>query len=208
MEEEQTFAGTFCRKVRVTVSALGIDVLFRPCPQGGEVWRPEAIEKGGKSQFPYMIDPNTGVEMYESADIISYLFKTYGPGDVPRSLSFRNSAIANGIGLLGRMGAGSRAKPSSIPPQPLDLWGYEASPFVTLVKEVLCELELPYVQRSAPRGSPKRQEVYDRKGHFQVPCPPAGLRQRCRRIATPPNGALQSHFQHSELWLDGEFWMR
>ena len=184
VEEEQTFAGTkpekpveiyefqgcpFCRKVRVAVSALGIDVLFRPCPQGGEVWRPEAIEKGGKSQFPYMIDPNTGVEMYESADIISYLFKTYGPGDVPGSLSFRNSAIANSIGLLGRMGAGSRAKPSSIPPQPLDLWGYEASPFVTLVKEVLCELELPYVQRSAPRGSPKRQEVYGRKGHFQVP---------------------------------------
>ena len=29
VEEEQTFAGTFCRKVRVTVSALGIDVLFR-----------------------------------------------------------------------------------------------------------------------------------------------------------------------------------
>ncbi len=28
--------------------------------QDGPTWRPEAIAKGGKRQFPYMIDPNTG----------------------------------------------------------------------------------------------------------------------------------------------------
>lgn len=183
-EEEQTFQGAkqeqpitiyefqgcpFCRKVRVAVSALGLDVLFKPCPSGGKLWRPEAIEKGGKSQFPYMEDPNTGTAMYESADIITYLFKTYGPGDVPTSLSLRNSAIANSLGMIGRMGAGSRAQPSTPPPKPLDLWGYEASPFVCVVKEVLCELEIPYVQHSAPRGSAKRQEVFEKKGRFQVP---------------------------------------
>jgi glutaredoxin len=154
-EEQQSFQGKvpaqpvtiyefqgcpFCRKVRVAVSALGLDVLFKPCPSGGKHWRPEAIEKGGKSQFPYMVDPNTGTEMYESGDIINYLFQEYGPGEVPSSLSLRNSAIANSLGMLGRMGAGSRAKESDIPTKPLDLWGYEASPFVGLVQEVLCEL--------------------------------------------------------------------
>lgn len=32
------------------------------------------------AQFPYLIDPNTGTEMYESDAIISYLFNTYGDG--------------------------------------------------------------------------------------------------------------------------------
>lgn len=37
-----------------------------------------------------------------------------------------------------------------------------------LVREVLCELELPYLQRSCARGSPKRQELLEKVGHFQV----------------------------------------
>lgn len=28
--------------------------------QDGPTWRPEAIAKGGKRQFPYLVDPNTG----------------------------------------------------------------------------------------------------------------------------------------------------
>ena len=35
-------------------------------------------ERGGKVMIPYLIDPNTGVSMYESADIQRYLRKTYG----------------------------------------------------------------------------------------------------------------------------------
>jgi glutathione S-transferase len=27
---------------------------------------------------PYLADPNTGVEMFESADIVAYLDRTYG----------------------------------------------------------------------------------------------------------------------------------
>ena len=38
----------------------------------------QAIAMGGKSQFPYMVDPNTGTSMYESDDIIDYLFDKYG----------------------------------------------------------------------------------------------------------------------------------
>ena len=162
----------FCRKVRVAVSVLGINVLFRPSPQGGERFRPEAVAMGGKSQFPFMVDPNPAsgeVQMYESEDIIRYLFENYGPSEVRRGLRWRNGTLANGLGLMGRMGAGSRARPSLQPEKPLDLWGYEPSPFVVLVKEQLCELELPYVQRTCPRGSPKRQAVFEKKGKFQVP---------------------------------------
>ncbi len=33
-------------------------------------------------QFPYLIDPNTDKAMYESDDIIEYLFNEYGDGQV------------------------------------------------------------------------------------------------------------------------------
>ena len=67
----------FCRKVREAVSILDIDVLFYPCPKGGPNFRLKANKIGGKKQFPFMIDPNTKTQMYESNDIIKYLFETY-----------------------------------------------------------------------------------------------------------------------------------
>lgn len=71
--------------------------------------------------------------------------------------------------MLPRLGRGTGYRPSRVPDQPLVMWGYEASPFVKLVKEVLCELELPYLQVTCARGSPKRQQLLERRGHFQVP---------------------------------------
>ncbi|KAL7487457.1 hypothetical protein ACHAW6_013045 [Cyclotella cf. meneghiniana] len=41
---------------------------------------------GGSSQCPYLIDPNTGVKMAESKDIITYLYKTYGMWTPPNEL--------------------------------------------------------------------------------------------------------------------------
>ncbi|EYT44070.1 glutathione S-transferase, N-terminal domain protein, partial [Acinetobacter sp. 478810] len=32
----------------------------------------------GKMQVPYLVDPNTGVKMFESAQIVKYLKKQYG----------------------------------------------------------------------------------------------------------------------------------
>ena len=45
------------------------------------------VERGGKAQFPYLVDPNTGREMYESDDIVRYLFDTYGDGSLPFPLA-------------------------------------------------------------------------------------------------------------------------
>lgn len=39
---------------------LDLDVDVFPCPKGGTVWRPKAVELGGKAQFPFLVDPNSG----------------------------------------------------------------------------------------------------------------------------------------------------
>ncbi|XP_023886229.2 uncharacterized protein LOC111998359 [Quercus suber] len=160
----------FCRKVREIVAVLDIDVLFYPCPKNGPNFRPKVAQMGGKQQFPYMVDPNTGVAMYESDDIIKYLVGKYGDGNVPLMLSLGLlTTLTAGLAMIGRMGKGSSYIPSKLPPKPLEIWAYEGSPFCKLVREVLVELELPHLLRSCARGSPKRQILYEKAGHFQVP---------------------------------------
>ncbi|CAM6086788.1 unnamed protein product [Calypogeia fissa] len=160
----------FCRKVREIVSILDLDVLFYPTPKNGPNFRPKAIQMGGKSQFPYMVDPNTGVSMYESDDIIKYLVEKYGNGKVPIALSLGLlTTITAGFAMLARAGKGSGYTPSRLPAEPLKLWAYEISPFCKLVREKLVELELPHYYYSTPRGSKKRDELFQRAGHFQVP---------------------------------------
>ncbi|KAK3043512.1 hypothetical protein RJ639_002091 [Escallonia herrerae] len=118
------------------------------------------------------VDPNTGVAMYESDDIIKYLVGKYGvlsqhsftcvifwhimystilsDGNVPFFLSLGLlTTLTEGFAMIGRMG-----KPS---------------PFCKVVREVLVEFELPHILHSCARGSPKRHILYQKAGHFQVP---------------------------------------
>ncbi|XP_034694558.1 uncharacterized protein LOC117920951 [Vitis riparia] len=160
----------FCRKVREIVAVLDLDVLFYPCPRNGPNFRPKVAQMGGKQQFPYMVDPNTGVAMYESDDIIKYLVGKYGDGNVPFMLSLGLlTTLTAGFAMIGRMGKGSSYTLSKLPPKPLELWAYEASPFCKVVREVIVELELPHILRSCARGSPKRQVLYQKARHFQAP---------------------------------------
>ncbi|KAK3124122.1 hypothetical protein QOZ80_8AG0640710 [Eleusine coracana subsp. coracana] len=160
----------FCRKVREMVSVLDLDVLFYPCPQNGPTFRPKVLEMGGKKQFPYMVDPNTGVSMYESDEIIKYLADKYGDGTVPLMLSLGLlTTITAGLSTIGRLGKGNSYIASKVPPQPIEIWAYEGSPFCKLVRETLVELELPHLLHSCARGSPRRQEFFEKNGTFQVP---------------------------------------
>ena len=162
----------FCRKVREAVVWLDLDVEFYPCPQGGPTFREYVKNVGGKSQFPYLVDDNTGVSMYESDDIIDYLYDKYGPGKEKVPTLLRAGALTvltAGFGLAPRMGAGSRYRPAKMPAKPITVYSYEASPFCKLVREKLVELELPHLMRTVGRGSPKRQELKDRRGTFQAP---------------------------------------
>ena len=61
----------YCRLVRETLTELDLDARIYPCPKGGTRFRPKVKELGGKQQFPYLVDPNTGRKLYESADIVA-----------------------------------------------------------------------------------------------------------------------------------------
>ncbi len=142
----------FCRLVREALTELDLDAMIHPCPKRGERFRPRAIELGGKAQFPLLVDPNTGVTMYESLDIIAYLFATYGKRPVP--LKWRVGALQKiGSAMIGvvRGTQGMRARSSTRPAEALELYSFESSPFARPVRDLLCELELPYVLRSAGR---------------------------------------------------------
>lgn len=141
-----------CRLIREVLTELDLDALIYPCPKRGTRFRPRVIELGGKTQFPFLVDPNTGRQMYESADIIAYLFKTYGQRPVPVTWRVRIlNIISSRLATASRCGAGTPARASNGADQPLELYSLESSPFARLARETLCELELAYVLRSLGR---------------------------------------------------------
>ena len=160
----------FCRKVREALSILDLDAEIRPCPKGGTVYREEIRKRGGRSLFPYLVDPQTGVEMYESDDIVRYLFERYGDGTVPRGLSpgvlNTFSSVLSG---LPRVGNGAFARASRRPERLLELWSFEASPYCRLVRERLTVLELPYRLHNVARGGQRRGVLQQRGGRIRVP---------------------------------------
>ena len=56
-------ASPFCRRVREVLTMLNLDVEIYPCPKGGTRFRPDVKELAGKTQFPFLIDENTGVKL-------------------------------------------------------------------------------------------------------------------------------------------------
>ena len=160
----------FCRKVREALSILDLDADVRPCPKRGPRFREAVRRRGGKAQFPYLVDPNKNVEMYESDDIVRYLFETYGAGPPPWALRvpvLRDiSSTASG---LVRLGYGSHYRSARAPERDLELYSFEASPYCRLVREALSSLELPYRLYNVARGSSKRDAFVTRSGRMMVP---------------------------------------
>jgi glutathione S-transferase len=159
----------YCRKVREALTELDLDALVLPCPKGGERYRPELVERGGKAQFPYLIDPNTGRELYESDDIVDYLYAEYGDGSARPAPKGLLPVVSGSLASLLRAQRGTWAARSRAPAAPLELWSFEASPFCRLVRERLCELELPYMLHNVGKGSGKRGDFVARFGKMQVP---------------------------------------
>lgn len=147
-------ASPHCRKVREALTELDLDVVIHPCPRGGTVHRPRAESLGGKQQFPLLLDPNTSVVMYESMEIIDYLFTRYGDGRPPARIRFTpladtTSYLASAV----RLHRGHRARRNRQPENRLELYSMEASPYSRLAREALCELELSYVLHNLGRAS-------------------------------------------------------
>ena len=143
----------FCRLAREVLTELDLDAIILPCPKGGTRFRPELLERGGKAQFPYLVDENTGVEMYESMAIVDYLFQTYGGGQVPLRWKLGPlQKLSSSLASAARLRAGMFSKASVLPEDMLELYSFEGSPFARPVRELLCDLEIPYILRSCGRS--------------------------------------------------------
>ncbi|PRP75313.1 hypothetical protein PROFUN_05624 [Planoprotostelium fungivorum] len=175
-----------CPYSRETLSMLDLDARIRPCPSDGKQYRSELKRIGGKEQVPFLIDPNTDTKMYETKDIINYLFSQYGPGaDVipssvgPGSLSTYLSIIPwhHLIPASFRRqtpstitsSETSESTPTAIVDDGMILWSYENCPYCRVVREVLDEKELAYQVKNIARGSPKRDAFIATYGRMQVP---------------------------------------
>ncbi len=160
----------YCRIAREALSALSLDPIVYPCPRGGATYREKVKREGGRYQFPYLVDPNTGVAMYESADIVDYLFREYGDGRAPWFLRQRGFAVTTSMLASGfRPRRGRHAVPAKKPRELLELYSYEGSPFCRIAREALCELELPHRLHNVPRRSPDRDRFVRLSGKMQVP---------------------------------------
>lgn len=160
----------FCRKVRETLTELDLEYVSRTAARTSTK-RAALRERGGREMFPYLVDPNTGTEMYESEDIIDYLHTTYGRGRARpfRALSPFNTLGAAMASVVRPRGGTAKTPRTQQPEQLLELYNFEASPYCRKVREALNELDLDYVARNVGKKSSRRPDLIDRGGKMMVP---------------------------------------
>ncbi|KAH7281063.1 hypothetical protein KP509_36G028300 [Ceratopteris richardii] len=152
----------FCRRVREALTELDLSAEIYPCPKGSIHHRSIVQEKGGKEQFPFLVDANTGVNLYESGEIVKYLFRTYGDGRNPSPGILESTIFTGWVPTLMRAGRGMTRwhfAVTEIPSKKLELFSYENNQFARIVREALCELELPYILHNAGIGSGSLPQV-------------------------------------------------
>jgi glutathione S-transferase len=148
----------FCRKAREAISVLDLTTEVRPCPKQGERFRPRAIELGGKASFPTLVDPNQpeGAQVMQESDrIVEALFARYGRSEVPSLLRAGGAGNAlSGLSTAMRAGRGTllRARKPGHDPR-LVLYAHEGQADARPIKELLSELELPYLWHPDAEGS-------------------------------------------------------
>ncbi|KAK1309843.1 hypothetical protein QJS10_CPA08g00906 [Acorus calamus] len=164
----------------------------------------EVVEK-----FPFLVDPNTGISMYESGessnsmfvhhmnidaisnllsyliiivpwfkvcgrqgDIVKYLFQQYAHGKNPSTGLLESTLFTGWMPTILRAGRGMslwERAPVEPPLQKLELFSVENSPFARIVREALCELELPYILHNVGEGSSKTDFLLQLSGSRKVP---------------------------------------
>ena len=62
----------FCQRVLQNAENLGIEFNLKDITESDDIAN-ELLEKGGKTQVPYLVDEKNGVAMYESDDIVDYI---------------------------------------------------------------------------------------------------------------------------------------
>ncbi|XP_019439237.1 PREDICTED: uncharacterized protein LOC109344960 isoform X1 [Lupinus angustifolius] len=162
----------FCRRVREALTELDLSVEVYPCPKGSVRHREVVRKSGGKEMFPFLIDRNSGISMYESGDIVKYLFEQYGEGRSPSPGLLESTIFTGWMPTILRAGRGmtlwERSTPDP-PPGKLELFSYENNPYARIVREALCELELPYILQNVGEGSCRMKSLVDASGSKEVP---------------------------------------
>jgi len=172
----------FCRKVREALCVLDLDADIMPCPKpalfgqygaanSNSRFRAEVADPSGDTRFPVLVDGAQTIRGSEA--IIDHLWQQYGDkAEAPWNyrLGRRLDAIKLAFMLPSllrlRTCHGILKAPSRKPERPLELWGYEPSPFVKIVRETLCCLELPYRAVNVPHGrTEKRQQFIEKYGN-------------------------------------------
>jgi hypothetical protein len=177
-----------CRLLRELLTELQLDALVRPCPVGGTRF---ARKLPKDAELPYLVDADLGVKASGARACMQHVLESYADAgwalpllhNVPMTLT---SKLASKL----RGDAGLRARPSKAPRKPLELYSFESSPYSRLVRERLCELELPWILRSfgkeqladwgppnarlsvkewKPRPGGRREKMLDDTGKAQVP---------------------------------------
>jgi glutathione S-transferase len=161
----------FCRHVRETLTELDLDAIIYPVPKKGRRFKEPLKERNGRATIPFLHDPNTGERLHGSTAIATYLYGKYGPeGKKAPPRLINTSVMATAL----RGTSGMFAKPSKAPEKLLELYSFEASPYARLVRETLCELEIPYILRNVGK-SPGRM----------IEWLPPGLRLRVKKDYVP-----------------------
>jgi glutaredoxin len=161
----------FCRKVREALSTLALDAEIRPCPRetlatygfsSESRFRPEVKAKGGSLRFPFLVDEGNNVAMYESSEIVAYLWREYGDkATVPWSSWVANLpvlSLGTFVASLFRLQPehGILRCPSKKPKEPLEFWSTESSVSNRLMLNSTCKISDAVIVPSLFAASPAR----------------------------------------------------
>lgn len=128
----------FCRRVREALTDLDLSVEVYPCPKDAQFNRQKVLSLGGKEQFPFLVDENQGVQIYESEEIVKHLYKYYGMEESPPQGLLETTALTGWMPTVLRIGRGmmkyQKTKPNSDSMESLQLFNYENNQFSRLVR--------------------------------------------------------------------------
>ena len=180
----------YCRLAREALTELDLDVEIIPVAKGDDKVRAELKALGGKVQMPFLVDENTGKQLYESFDIVNYLSEQYGNGHQRSQSGHSIALLSSMLCSATRLTRGISFTGSKKPEHLLELFSFESSPFSRPVRERLTELGIPYVLRNlgkqqmsdmgppefrfttkpyVPLPGSKREAMNEKSGKVQVP---------------------------------------
>jgi glutathione S-transferase len=180
-----------CRNVREVLTELNLDVTIMPCPIGGKNFR-YLKKASGLESLPVLYDTNVDEWRHGKHEIIAYLYKQYKGSAVPKRILglTKVDAMRSQAASWLRLNSGSTVRKAKQAQTPLTLYSFESSPFSRPVRELLCELELPYhlinlgkqisadngpavfrfsLKPYSPLANSKREAFFNEHGNVQVP---------------------------------------